>query len=102
MKTAAAGVVGLTLPAVDASGAAPEVLHNGIRVPRIWPPPLRAFSPVPLPPPYLLDPPAVIPIDLGRQLFVDDFLIEATTLQRRFHHAAYYGGNPLLKPDTPW
>ena len=33
-------------------------------------------------PPYLKSPPAVIPIDVGRQLFVDDFLIEQTTLTR--------------------
>ena len=35
-------------------------------------------------PPYLVSPPAVIPIDVGRQLFVDDFLIEQTTLTRVF------------------
>ena len=48
------------------------------------------------------DPPAVIPIDLGRQLFVDDFLIEESSLARTFHRAAYHPASPLLRPTTPW
>jgi len=35
--------------------------------------------------PYLLDPPPLIPIDTGRQLLIDDFLIAETTLDRSFH-----------------
>ena len=53
-----------------------EVLYNGIHLGTPWPPNNRYFSPDPIEPPYLADPPAIIPIDLGRQLFVDDFLIE--------------------------
>jgi hypothetical protein len=103
IKAAAAGVAGLTVSHPGpVAGAQGELLHNGIRLPRIWPPPLRSFPRVPTPPPYLRDPPAVIPIDIGRQLFVDDFLIETTTLGRTFHHATYYSGNPLLRPLTPW
>jgi hypothetical protein len=49
-----------------------------------------------------VSPPDVIPIDVGRQLFVDDFLIEDTTLARRFHRAEYYSGNPVLWPNTRW
>ena len=52
------------------------------------------------PPPYLADPPPVIPIDVGRQLFVDDFLIEETSLSRTFHHAEYHAANPVLQPET--
>jgi hypothetical protein len=44
----------------------------------------------------------VIPIDVGRQLFVDDFLIEQTTLTRTYHNAEYHPGNPVLKPDREW
>ena len=47
---------------------------------------LGAFADRAFDPPYLVDPPAVIPIDVGRQLFVDDFLIQSTSLTRRFHH----------------
>ena len=54
------------------------------------------------PPYYLTNPPAVIPIDIGRQLFVDDFLIASTTLDRRWHNAAYYPSNPILPIDKPW
>ncbi len=42
--------------------------------------------------PYLQSPPSVIPIDVGRQLFVDDFLIEKTDLERTFHAAEKYSG----------
>ena len=43
-----------------------------------------------------------IPIDVGRQLFVDDFLIESTNLQRTWHAATYHPANPVLKPERPW
>jgi hypothetical protein len=78
-------------------------LYNGIRLPAPWPPlnGRLTLDPPPLPP-YLASPPAVIPIDVGRQLFVDDFLIEQTTLQRTFHAAAYHPASPVLKPDQPW
>ncbi|MFQ6098587.1 MAG: hypothetical protein ACE5O2_12745, partial [Armatimonadota bacterium] len=80
-----------------------ETLYNGIQLPAQWPPGRDALTTDPLPlPPYLERPPAVIPIDVGRQLFVDDFLIEDTTLKRTFHAAKYYPNNPVLTPDKPW
>ncbi|PAW77742.1 MAG: hypothetical protein B9S32_10050 [Verrucomicrobia bacterium Tous-C9LFEB] len=51
--------------------------------------------------PYLKSPPKVIPIDIGRQLFVDDFLIASATLKRSFHKPEKYAGNPIFKPETP-
>ncbi len=78
-----------------------DTLYNGIVLPREWPP--KHFSPEseePMPLPYLSSPPAVIPIDVGRQLFVDDFLVEKTTLMRRFHQAKKYEGNPILRPQS--
>ena len=82
-----------------------EVLYNGIELPAVWPPrrtaaDLRSYEPMPVP--YLERPPAVIPIDVGRQLFVDDFLIEQTTMTRRFHKAQYYEGNPVIRPNQRW
>ncbi len=78
-----------------------EVLYNGIRLPARWPPRgVRPDDTKPMPVPYLDSPPAVIPIDVGRQLFVDDFLIEESTLKRSFHLARKYEGNPILKPET--
>jgi hypothetical protein len=56
----------------------------------------------PVTPPYISSPPDIIPIDIGRQLFVDDFLIERTTLRRTYHVAEYYPDSPVLKPDQPW
>ena len=80
-----------------------EILYNGIELPSPWPPRDRALTSEPLlPAPYLVSPPDVIPIDVGRQLFVDDFLIAETTLKRMCHLAEYYPENPVLKPDKPW
>ncbi len=79
-----------------------DLLHNGIALehnPRRRTD-LMAYGFDPLPVPYLENPPAVIPIDIGRQLFVDDFLIERTTLARKFHKPAKYPGNPVMAPAT--
>lgn len=77
------------------------MLYNGIRIPATWPPrdgdsTLRIAPEVP----YLANRPDVVPIDLGRQMFFDDFLIEQTNLSRRFHQPVKYEGNPILKPET--
>jgi hypothetical protein len=77
-------------------------LYNGIILPDEWPPKTEQLTRETMPVPYLASPPAVVPIDVGRQLFVDDFLIEHTTLTRTFHQAEYYPKNPVLKPDKPW
>ncbi len=91
--------LGLGAGHIARSGA--EVLYNGIQLPAEWPPrTMEPKSDQPMPVPYLKDRPPVIPIDVGRQLFVDSFLIEATTLDRRFHLATKYEGNPVLKPET--
>ena len=79
-----------------------EVLHNGIVLGTPWPPQSSYANDHPVVPGYLIDPPAVIPIDVGRQLFVDDFLIDRTSLERTYHHAAYHPGNPVLAPETAW
>ncbi len=88
--------------ALCAGEDAGEVLYNGIRLPATWPPREAGFSDDPVKAPYLAAPPAVIPIDVGRQLFVDDFLIQETTLRRTFHQPEYAEENPVLKPDRPW
>jgi hypothetical protein len=78
-----------------------EELYNGIRLPSIWPP--RNLNPndyEPMELPYLKNPPEVIPIDVGRQLFVDDFLIEKTDMLRKFHQPVKFEMNPILKPYT--
>ena len=79
-----------------------ETLYNGILLPEQWPPDYGGWTREPMPVPYLENPPEVINIDVGRQLFVDDFLIEETTLQRTFHQPTYYEGNPIIKPDREW
>ena len=54
-----------------------------------------------MPAPWLERPPEVIPIDLGRQLFVDDFLVAESSLTRAYHLPRKFGGNPVLVPETP-
>jgi len=78
-----------------------EKLFNGIVLPEVWPP--EHFDPKsaePMGVPYLQHPPKVISIEVGRQLFVDDFLIENTTLKRSYHTAEKLAGNPVFQPAT--
>lgn len=78
-----------------------RTLYNGIVLPEVWPPRTQdVMSVEPMRVPYLSKPPEVIPVDVGRQLFVDDFLIEKTDLIRTFHQAEKYSGNPILKAST--
>ena len=83
-----------------------EVLYNGIELPSEWPPQLdeadiKAKKAIPVPP-YLQHAPTVIPIDVGRQLFVDDFLIQETTLKTTYHLAAYHPANPVFTEGMPY
>lgn len=90
------------MPLLVAGSALADALPNGIRLPEVWPPAERSpASREPMPVPYLEHRPAVVPIDVGRQLFVDDFLIESTTLQRTYYQAEKYAGNPVLFPSAP-
>ena len=96
-------IVAIVALAARAYGQAGGTLYNGIQLPSPWPLRIEALTlDPPVMPPYLLNPPAVIPIDVGRQLFVDDFLIERTTLKRAYHTAEYHSTNPVLQPDKPW
>jgi hypothetical protein len=79
-----------------------ETLYNGISLPEVWPPKDTYKAGEPMPVPYLSNPPPVIDISNGRQLFVDDFLIEQTTLKRVWHAATLYSNNPVLRPDQAW
>jgi len=91
----------LLMPVNKATGPKPEKLYNGIEMPLPWPPPFRdPKSTEPMPVPYLERPPKTIPIDVGRQLFVDDFLVERTTLRRTYHQAVTFAGNPVLRAET--
>jgi len=77
-----------------------NILHNGIKLPDQWPPRDTRPGTEARTPPYLEAPPQVITIDRGRQLFVDDFLIDRTDLERRFHRPVLADVNPVLAPET--
>jgi hypothetical protein len=80
-----------------------ELLYNGIRLPAVWPPVgSNATLHLPSSVPYLMKRPAVVPIDMGRQLFVDDFLIEQNSLKREFHRPEYHAGGPVIRADQAW
>ena len=97
-----AAVVASTWLSASPSSAG-ETLYNGIKLPDKWPPRIERLTlERAMPVPYLASPPKVIPIDVGRQLFVDDFLIEVTTLTRTFHKARVHPASPVVKPDRPW
>jgi len=85
-------------------GGAPagEKLHNGIVLPDQWPPVVKELTREPMAVPYLENPPKEIALRGGRQLFIDDFLIDKTTLKRTYHQATLHAVNPVIKPDKPW
>jgi hypothetical protein len=104
LRAATAGAIGWPL-SVSARGldrSAGELLYNGIVLGSPWPPQLKYIDEHPVLPPYLASPPGIIPIDVGRQLFVDDFLIEESNLHRVWHRATYHPSNPVLRPETAW
>ena len=99
MKQIAPIILALT----TAVAASAQTLSNGIQLPKTWPP----VYPLPterheMPVPYLKQKPEVLPINNGRQLFVDDFLVNETNLKREFHTPTYYRGNPVLEPTDTW
>src|SRR5207253_1244598 len=94
LQTSMLATAAITLPNSIAA-LAEETLYNGIPLSAPWPP-KHKHSLEPHSPPYLASPPDVIPIDVGRQLFVDDFLIAETTLTRTFHRTTYHPATPIL------
>ena len=81
-----------------------KAIYNGIVLPEQWPP-YRSYSSdirCGMSPFYLVSKPDVINISVGRQLFVDNFLIEKTSLERTYHYPEYHSANPILKPDQEW
>ena len=88
---------------ITASSDSTKVLYNGIKLPEIWPPRYTEPSkPEDMPVPYLISKPDLIPINTGRQLFVDDFLIAETNLKSKTHSPNFYKRNPVLEPDQEW
>lgn len=81
-----------------------ETLATGIRLPCPWPP-VRNMTRETQIPHYIASPPAVISIDVGRQLFVDDFLISNSSsgVTRVYRQAEYNADvNPVMSPTKPW
>lgn len=90
----------ITFLALATFGAAAETLSNGVVLPAEWPP-SRPLNYDPMPLPYLSElRPEVLPVDNGRQLLVDSFLIESSTLERVAHTPRKVPFNPVLKPET--
>lgn len=80
-----------------------NILHNGICLPDQWPP--RQSEPDRMKEmdiPYLAEKPEVIPVNVGRQLFVDSFLIKETNMRAVYHKPDFYPENPILSADRKW
>jgi len=92
----------VTATVVDNDLPPGETLYNGIVLPYTWPPQYPSIPYEPMPVPYLDNPPAVVPIDVGRQFFVDDFLVETTTMTRTFHLPEFHASNPVIQADRTW
>ena len=101
-------MVGAALQDTECAG---ERLYNSICLPGYpnWPPngslPANRSVEEPL---YLsLNHPKVVDVSIGRQLFVDNFLVDETMSQgvaRHFYSGAYVESNngQVLKADRPW
>lgn len=95
------------LAVLASCGQAPQaesrVIYNGIELPEQWPPrydePATASK---MPVPYLENKPSVIPINVGRQLLVDDYLVSETDMEMIVHTPEFYTGNPVLEPTEEW
>lgn len=79
-------------------------LPNGICIPAAGPQGERVNAPPvqPTQPPYLAAPPTVINISIGRQLFVDDFLLLDPSTTRTSYHQAEWLPESLMNYDEPW
>jgi hypothetical protein len=103
MKILSALLISLAWAGALAQAPQSPVQYNGIVLPPQWPPANQSLAREPSsPPPYLITPPRPIRIDVGRQLFVDEFLVEQTNLKRTFHLPEYHPASPVLVPDKPW
>lgn len=99
----ALGITGLVLCGIPAEAKSGDVLYNGIQLPEQWPPRYaEPDSAALMPVPYLENKPSVIPVNVGRQLFVDNFLISETNLTPVYHTPDFYVGNPVLGPTAEW
>ncbi|MGB0581325.1 MAG: hypothetical protein ACPGVU_16625 [Limisphaerales bacterium] len=78
-------------------------IYNGVVIPEAWPP-TNAYQPNKIMNlPFLTAPPAVVNVSTGRQLFVDDFIIEGlSNLTRVYHQPVKFTNNPVLAADRDW
>ena len=96
-------VIFCNLQTVAQQKVAIKILSNGVEVPDIWPPKSNDETQrKTMPMPYLEKPQKVIPVNIGRQLFVDNFLIDSTNLTSISHRPVYSKNNPVLEPDKEW
>lgn len=103
----AALLIPLSARAETDAPASPDALWNGIVIPDSWSFTVDPNEGDPVTPPYLIPSeaggyaPDTVNIDVGRQLFVDDFLIGSTTLTRTWHQAELLN-EPVFRAETEW
>ena len=86
-----------------------QLLWNGLCRPAVWPPQRPGGITKAVASPDYLRPsekPAAINITVGRQLFVDTFLIDtnlsSNSVELRYHSPEYADANPVLRATEPW
>jgi hypothetical protein len=80
-----------------------RVLVNGVEVPETWPPRYKKeIERKMMSVPYLETHQKIIPVIVGRQLFVDDYLIQSSDLVSVQHLPVASNNNPVLSADKEW
>ena len=94
----------LPVSAAAPASCAGTLLPNGLCIPAAGPQGARRSAPPvePTLPPYLSEPPAAINISLGRQLFVDPFLLLDPSSTRTTYHEATWLPDAVMGYDEPW
>ncbi|SDC16823.1 hypothetical protein SAMN02799630_00704 [Paenibacillus sp. UNCCL117] len=76
-------------------------LYNNIELPEEWPPNYKETTlDKPLPSDYKAYWPETVNISIGRQLFVDEFVVEDTNLTTKYHQPVLMD-QPVFEPETP-
>lgn len=81
----------------------PNALYNGIVLPAQWPVKRNYATAIRkgMTPADMWEQPAIVYATVGRQLFVDDFIIKSSTLRRTYHYPEVEP-DPVLVPDKSW
>lgn len=81
----------------------PDALYNGIKLPAQWPAKRNYATQIRkgMTPSEFWSQPEIVYATVGRQLFVDNFVVKSTTMRRTYHYPEVQD-QPVLTPDKEW